>query len=82
MNTFRLSNIPLKDIRAFLKSQGIQKTVISKGRGGHEKWEKKGLLRPIMLQTHEDPVPERIVKQIMRHLKLTRKEFIKLLKEK
>ena len=80
MNTFRLSNVSLKNMRLFLKAQGLQKSNISKGRGGHEKWEKKGLLRPIILQTHKDPVPERIVKQTIRHLKLNRNEFIQFFK--
>ena len=81
MNTFRLSNVSLKNMRLFLKAQGLQKSNISKGRGGHEKWERKGMLRPIILQTSQDPVPERIVKQIMRHLKLNRTEFIQLFKK-
>jgi hypothetical protein len=33
--------------------------------------------RPITIQTHIDPVPEFIVKQVLRHLKMDRKDFFK-----
>ena len=79
MSTFKLSNISLRDFRKFLKKQGLEMTTIA---GGHEKWEKAGLLRPVMLQTHIDPIPERIVKQAMRHLKMTRKEFVQAFTKK
>lgn len=47
----------------------------TKGRGGHEKWSRSGLDRPITIQTHIDPVPEFIVKQVLRHLKMVRDTF-------
>ncbi len=75
MSTQKLSNISLKDFRKFLRRGGLNIITTSKGRGGHEKWSKKGMLRPITLQTHISPVPEFIVKQILRHLKITREEF-------
>lgn len=59
----RLSNIPLSDFRAFLIAQGLQKRP---AKGGHEKWVKKGLLRPVVLQTHIDPIPEFIVRNNLR----------------
>ncbi len=76
MNTYKLSNIPLKEFRKFLKAQGLNVIKSSKGRGGHEKWSDKNLDRPITIQTHIDPVPEFIVKQVLRHLQINRKEFI------
>lgn len=77
MSTKKLSNIPLKVFRKFLKSQGLNVIKSSKGRGGHEKWSRSDLDRPITIQTHIDPVPEFIVKQILRHLEMTRDEFFK-----
>lgn len=77
MSTKKLSNIPLKVFRKFLKSQGLNVIKSSKGRGGHEKWSRYDLDRPITIQTHIDPVPEFIVKQILRHLEMTRDEFFK-----
>jgi hypothetical protein len=75
MNTVRLSNISLADFRRFLFEQGCSRVDNGKGRGGHEKWTKPGLKRPITLQTHIDPVPERIVKSNLQTLGITRKEF-------
>jgi len=77
MSTKRLSNIPLKFFRKFLTSQGLRVIKGPKGRGGHEKWSKSGLDRPITIQTHINPVPEFIVKQVLRHLDLDRKDFFK-----
>ena len=69
MNTVRLSNISLKDFRQFLFDKGCSRTANgTKGRGGHEKWEKNGMTRPITLQTHVDPVPEHIVRNSLRDL--------------
>jgi hypothetical protein len=83
MNTVRLSNIALRDFRQFLFDQGCSRTSSgTKGRGGHEKWERKGLTRPITLQTHVDPVPEHIVKNCLRDLGVSRKEFENWLLEK
>jgi len=52
-----------------------------KGRGGHEKWSKSSLERPITIQTHVDPIPEFIVKQVLRHLNLSRDAFFKAMLE-
>ena len=79
MSTKKLSNITLKDFRRFLRNQGLNIIKTSKGRGGHEKWSRVDLDRPITIQTHIDPVPEFIVKQILRHLEITRDEFFKYL---
>ncbi len=71
----KLSNISVVKFRKFLESQGLKVIKGTKGRGGHEKWSKSGMERPITIQTHVDPVPEFIVKQILRYLKMDRKEF-------
>jgi hypothetical protein len=75
MSTKKLSNIPLSKFRKFLKNQGLNLIRDSKGRGGHEKWSKSGMDRPITIQTHIDPVPEFIVKQVLRHLNMDRNSF-------
>lgn len=77
MSTKRLSNISLRDFRKFLSSQGLNIIKDSKGRGGHEKWSKSGMDRPVTIQTHIDPVPEFIVKQVLRHLHINRNDFFK-----
>lgn len=55
MTTRKLSNISLKDFRTFLKKIGCNCSNIE---GGHEKWIKQGLLHPIIIQSHIDPVPD------------------------
>ncbi len=77
MTVGKLSNIPLKEFRKFLKSRGLKIIKSTKGRGGHEKWSRSDLDRPITIQTQIDPVPEFIVKQVLRHLEISREEFIK-----
>lgn len=75
MSTRKLSNITVKDFRKFLEQQGLKIIKDSRGRGGHEKWSRSDLDRPITLQTHIDPVPEFIVKQVLRHLQIDKKTF-------
>jgi len=75
MSTRKLSNIPVNEFRKFLESQGLNIIRDGKGRGGHEKWSKSGIDRPVTIQTHIDPVPEFIVKQVLRHLKIDKKTF-------
>ena len=68
-----LKNIPLKLYRAFLIEQGCacKRTSV-----GHEHWTRKDLLRPITIQTHIDPVPEFIIKNGLRILNLSKKDFL------
>jgi hypothetical protein len=75
MTTRKLSNIPVAKFRKYLESQDLKAIKGTKGRGGHEKWSRADLERPITIQTHVDPVPEFIVKQVLRHLKTDRKAF-------
>lgn len=63
------SNISLADFRAFLQYIGCEKVGIN---GGHEKWRKKGCLRPIVFQTHIDPIPKMVVSSNLKTLGLTR----------
>ncbi len=45
-------------------------------KGGHEAWKKPGLTRPIIFQTHVEPVPEMVVKNAIRDLGISREEFL------
>ena len=76
MSTKKLSNIPLKDYREFLSKAGCNLAGIE---GGHEKWTRKDLTRPIIVQTHESPVPEFIIRNALRNLKLTKQDFFNIL---
>ena len=76
MNRQKLTNIPLSDFRRFLIEMGCERSESgTKGRGGHEKWVKKGLLRPITLQTHVDPISELVIRNSFTTLGLTKQDF-------
>lgn len=77
MNTYRLSNISLTLFREYLVNIGCKRIAIE---GGHEKWVLKGCIRPIIIQTHIDPIPEFILRNNLRTLHKTRKDFIEWLK--
>lgn len=60
-----------------------KKVIINQGYGfsdtkGHYKFRKPGV-RTIVLQSHIDPVPVRIIKQVCRHLNLSNDEFCDLI---
>ena len=44
-------------------------------KGGHEMWYKEGMLRNVVFQTHEEPVPEDIVKNNIKTIGITKEEF-------
>lgn len=76
MSTHKLSNITLQDFRTFLFKAGCKK---AKTEGGHEKWLRRDLTRPIIVQTHESPVPEFIIKNALRNLGLCKKDFFNIM---
>ena len=69
MNTYRISNITIADFRQFLTDKGLKE--VESGNTGHEKWNKEGMLRPVVFQTHIDPIPEFIVQNNLRNMGLT-----------
>ena len=75
MNTQKLSNVPLNAFRDFLEKIGCKKISVE---GGHEKWVRRDLTRPIILQTHITPVPEFIIKNALRNLGMTKKDFFEI----
>ena len=72
----KLSNVSLSDYREFLKKTGCK---CIRTEGGHEVWSRKDLTRPIIVQTHECPIPEFIIKNALRNLGLTKKQFFEIL---
>lgn len=76
--TFRSRNLPLAIVRKILQHQGCN---LIRSEKGHEKYSKQSLTRPIVIQNHIDPVPEFIVKQIMRTLGLKNEDMEKILSE-
>lgn len=69
MNTYRLGNISIEEFKAFLEKHGCIK--VSSGNSGHEKWVKEGVSRPVVFQTHVDPIPSFIIKNNLRNIGLS-----------
>ncbi|MDL2299236.1 SEC-C domain-containing protein [Bacteroides sp. OttesenSCG-928-E20] len=76
MSTRKLSNVKLDDYREFLRKAGCNYV---RTEGGHEIWTRRDLTRPIVVQTHESPVPEFIIKNALRNLGLKKKDFFNIL---
>lgn len=76
MSTRKLSNVKLAHVREFLEKAGCNYVSTE---GGHEKWTRKDLTRPVIIQTHIDPVPEFIIMNILRTLGMIKKDFFELL---
>ena len=72
----KLSNIPIRDFREFLSKVGCTCQGIE---SGHEKWTKPGLSRPVVFQTHKDPIPEFIIRANLRTLNISRQDFFNIL---
>ncbi len=69
MNTYHTGNISIADFRLFLTDKGLVE--IESGNTGHEKWTKNGMMRPVVFQTHIDPIPEFIIRNNLRNMGLT-----------
>jgi len=72
-----LKNVSLRDCRRFLSKVGCKNT---RSNGGNEHWTRADLHRPITIQSHIDPVPERIMKQIITALGIDKEQFHEILK--
>ena len=78
MGQHPLKNIPLKTFRDFLFHMGLNTL---RTEGGHEIWGREDLNRPVVIQTHVDPVPEFIVKNILRTINASKEDYINFLKK-
>lgn len=76
MSTKKLSNISIAKFQAFLDLALCKQIGIN---GGHEKWARADLNRPIIFQTHINPIPEFIIKNNLRVLGFTKKQFFQIL---
>lgn len=76
MSTKHLRNISLSKFESFLELCGCK---YIKTEGGHAKYFRSDLFRPIMFQTHIDPVPEFIIKNALRPLGYSRNDFFDIL---
>lgn len=71
-----LSNISVAEFRSVLERLGLKK---KRTKGGHEAWSKKGMTRPVILQTHVNPIPEFIVRNNLRNMGITKEQFLNVL---
>jgi hypothetical protein len=74
----KLKNIPLKTFRIYLIYCGLNHI---RTKGGHEIWSAKELTRPVVLQTHIDPVPEFIIKNNLRTVGKSEEHLLEFLKK-
>ncbi len=74
----KYSNISVSRFRNILKAFGLEQVRI---KGGHEMWFKDGMLRNVVFQTHEEPIPEDIIKNNIKTMGVSKEEFDKKLKE-
>ncbi len=72
----RFSNISLSRYRRILQALGL---TYVRTKGGHEMWFREGMLRNVVLQTHLDPVPERVVLSNLRTMGITAGEFERIM---
>lgn len=73
-----LANISIKEFRDVLLSLGLEKV---RSKGGHEAWMKKGMTRPVIFQTHVDPIPEFIMRNNLRNIGISKDEFLAILEK-
>jgi hypothetical protein len=71
-----LKNISLNSFRSFLIFHGLKKIRIS---GGHEIWSSQKLKRPVIIQSHINPIPEFIIRNNLRNMGLTKNDLLNYL---
>jgi predicted RNA binding protein YcfA (HicA-like mRNA interferase family) len=74
----KLKNISLRTFRNYLMYCGLNHV---RTKGGHEIWSSKELTRPVVLQTHIDPVPEFIIKNNLRTIDKSEEHLLEFLKK-
>ena len=67
-----IKNVSVNEFRSFLIHYGLKQIRIS---GGHEIWSGKELTRPVVFQTHIEPIPFFILKNNLRTMGLTLKDL-------
>jgi len=68
----KLKNVSLRLFRQYLTSKGLK---CIRTNGGHEIWAGASVARPIVLQSHVDPIPEFIVRNSLRTLQVSAEDF-------
>lgn len=71
-----LKNISISQYESFLELAGCK---YLRTKGGHYIYSRVDCLRPIVFQTHIDPVPERIINSNNKTLGYSKKDFFEIL---
>ena len=71
-----LRNITPKQFRAFLIHKGLKHI---RTNGGHEVWSRSDMTRPVVIQTHESPIPEFVVLNNLKTINSSRQELLTFL---
>ena len=74
-----LSNLDIKDFRRFLKAQGLHYVCTN---GGHEKWYKDGMMRPVIIQNHINPIPIPILKNNLNTMHCSVEQLVDFMQRK
>ena len=73
MSADKLKNIPLRLFKEYLTYKGLK---VQRIKGGHEIWGGPSVKRPVVFQSHIDPVPEFFIRNNLRTLGATPQDFI------
>jgi len=79
MTVRHLRNISLSTFESFLELAQCKCMGIN---SGHVKYTRADLRRPVIIQTHIDPVPEFIIKNALRSIQVSRSDFYDILEGK
>lgn len=72
----KISNISLSAYKRYLIHCGC---VYKRTSGGHDNYSCPGVIRPITLQNHVDPVPQPIIQQHLRAMGKSREDLLEFL---
>jgi hypothetical protein len=76
MTARHLRNISIAEFQSFPELAQCKFVGIN---GGHEKWTRADLRRPIIFQTHIDPIPEFIIQNILRIMGYNKKTYFEIM---
>lgn len=79
MSTRHLHNISISQFESFLE---LVQCKFIKSKKGHCQYTRSDLFRPIVFQNHIDPIPEFILKNLLRLFPYTKDEFFDILEGK
>lgn len=78
MTVPKLKNISISQLESFLELAGCK---YIRTKGGHCMYTRCDLTRPLVFQTHIDPVPEFVIQILLRGLGYSKKDFFDILNQ-